>query len=173
VHVSIIAAVAHNGLIGRDNRLPWHLPRDLKRFRKLTLGNSIVMGRRTFESLGRPLDGRHNIVLTRNTEYRLEGCHVVRSLDEAIALARSLIDGDGAPEVFVIGGAEVFRDALPLARKVYLTTVSGEFEGNVYFPLDVPNSPEWRVVREEDWATDEKNPHPHRFQVFERRAQTP
>lgn len=154
--ISIIAAVANDGLIGRDNQLPWHLPRDLKRFRALTMGKPIVMGRRTFESLKRPLDGRHNIVLTRQ-ELAAPGCTVARSLDEALTLAAS------AREIMIIGGAAVFREALPLADTIYLTIVDGQFQGDVYLDLDFLQSASWIRTSEETWPPDEKNPFPLRF----------
>lgn len=127
--ISLIAAVARNGVIGKDNALPWRLPEDLRHFKAVTLGHPIVMGRKTWESLGRPLPGRHNIVVTRRTDYGLPGeCTAVNSLAEAIAAA------DDCGELFVIGGADLYTQALPLADRLYLTEIDAEFAGDAWFP---------------------------------------
>ncbi len=126
--VSIIAAIAANGVIGRNNDLPWHLPEDLKRFRALTMGHHIIMGRKTYESLGRLLPGRTTVIVSRNVDYRVEGAIVVPTLAQAIAACHD------DPEVFVIGGAQLYRDALPVADKLYLTELQDSFEGDVRFP---------------------------------------
>jgi dihydrofolate reductase len=158
-HVSIIVAAAPDGAIGRDNRIPWHLPADLARFKRLTMGHAIVMGRRTHKSIGRPLTGRRNIVITRQRDYRAEGCEVVGSLDAALAAA-----GDG--EVFVIGGAAIYREALPRASRIYLTRVEGTFEADTFFPeID---ERVWREVERVRGMTDDKNRHPHEFLLLER-----
>jgi dihydrofolate reductase len=126
--VTLVAAVAENGVIGRDNALPWRLPDDLKRFRALTTGHTVVMGRRTWDSIGRPLPGRTNVVVSRDSARRVEGARVVGSLDEALS---GLPDG---AEVFVIGGAEIYRLALPRADRLVITEVRASFEGDVYLP---------------------------------------
>jgi len=126
--VSLIAAVAANGVIGRDGRMPWHLPEDLKRFKALTMGHAIVMGRKTFDSIGRLLPGRRTIIVTRQPNYRVEGAEVVNSLDDAIALARN------DDEVFVIGGGEIYAQALPRATRLHLTEIAATAEGDVRFP---------------------------------------
>ncbi len=126
--VSVIAALARNRVIGIENRLPWRLPEDLAHFKALTLNHPILMGRKTFESLGRPLPGRTNIVITRNTHYRPDGCVVADSIPAAIALCRD------ADEVFFIGGAELYAQAIPLADRLYLTEVDIEAEGDAWFP---------------------------------------
>ncbi|MBX6393717.1 MAG: dihydrofolate reductase, partial [Burkholderiales bacterium] len=126
--ISLLVAVSDNGLIGRDNQLPWHLPADLKRFKRLSLGKPVLMGRKTWESLGRPLPERRNIVITRNRDYRAPGAEVTGSLEEAIRLA-----GD-AEEIMVIGGAEIFRLALPLADRMYYTHVHTVMDGDTFFP---------------------------------------
>ena len=126
--VSVIAALARNRVIGIENRLPWRLPEDLARFKALTLGHPILMGRKTFESLGRPLPGRTNIVVTRNPDYRPEGGLVAGSIDAALALCA------GADEVFFIGGAELYAQVIPLADRLYLTEVAIEAEGDAWFP---------------------------------------
>lgn len=130
--LSLIAALAANGVIGAGNALPWRLPEDLKRFKALTLGHPVIMGRKTFESIGRPLPGRRNIVLSRRPEYFAAGCIVAHDLESALAAA-----GD-ADELFVIGGGELYREALPLADRIYLTIVHGEAQGDVLFP-ELPN----------------------------------
>ncbi len=127
--LSLIAAIAANGVIGSDNAMPWHLSEDLKRFRALTLGHAVVMGRRTFESIGRPLPGRRNIVITRNPGWRAPGCDAVASLDEALDLC-----GGDAGEVFVIGGAQIYAEALPRAQRLYLTEIHRDFPGDTRFP---------------------------------------
>ena len=139
--ISIIVAVAENNIIGANNQLIWHLSDDLKRFKALTTGHSIIMGRKTFESIGRPLPNRHNIVVSRNKSLQIEGCTVVSSLQDAIALCVE------DSEVFVIGGGELYRQALPLASKLYLTKVHKSFEGDTFFPEIDMN--EWREVYSE------------------------
>ncbi|HEX9179329.1 MAG TPA: dihydrofolate reductase [Burkholderiales bacterium] len=156
--LSVIAAVARNGVIGRDNTLPWRLPEDLKRFRALTMGHHIVMGRRTWESIGRLLPGRSMIIVTRNPEYTVPGCAVTHSLAEAVALA-----GDD-PEVFVIGGAELYREALATAERLYLTEIRADFEGDAWFPEFDPDA--WIEVSR-DSGNDPATPHD--FVVYERK----
>ena len=133
--IHMIAAVARDGGIGKDNGLLCHIPADLKRFKALTMGHTIVMGRKTWESIGRPLPGRRNVVVTRNADYRAEGAEVVPSLEEAF---RTLADTD---TVFVIGGGEIYRQALPSADVVWLTKIDADFEGDTTFP-ELPES-EW------------------------------
>ena len=162
--VSAIAAVGNNGIIGREGRLPWHLPDDLKRFRAVTWGKPIIMGRKTHESLGRALPGRTNIVLTRRLAYQASGCTVVDSPGAALTQARSI----GADEVLVIGGSEVFRQFMPLCEKVYLTIVDGEFEGDVFFPMTLVDSPDWEVVHEGDFPADARNSFASRYRVLVR-----
>jgi dihydrofolate reductase len=129
--ISIIVAMSENRVIGVDNHLPWSIPEDLKRFKRITLGHPIVMGRKTFESIGKVLPGRTNIVVTREKTYRVEGGAVCHSFEEALEWARR---SPGSEEVFVIGGAEIFRLALPLASRIYLTEVRWPFEGDTFFP---------------------------------------
>lgn len=136
--LTLIAAVARNGVIGKDNRLPWHLPADLKHFKALTTGHAVIMGRKTWESLPpnfRPLPGRQNIVVTRNADYAASGASVVASLADAVAAAA----GD---EAFVIGGAELYATALPLAHRLQLTEIDADFDGDTHFPLIAPR--QWR-----------------------------
>jgi dihydrofolate reductase len=158
--IAIVVAMAANRVIGRDNRLPWHLPADLKHFKQLTLGKPIVMGRKTYESLGRPLPKRTNIVVTRDRDYAAPGCVVVHSLEDALQAA-----GESA-EVMVIGGAEFYRQVLPHTDTIYLTRVHAEFEGGTVFPE--LNEAAWREVGRTDCEPDEKNPWPYSFIELER-----
>jgi dihydrofolate reductase len=139
--ISIIVAMAANRVIGANNALPWHLPADLKRFKALTMGHHIVMGRKTFESIGRVLPGRTSVVVTRNPAWRAEGVVVAGSLAEALSKA-----GDDS-EVFVIGGEEIFREALAFANRIYLTEIDREFQGDAFFPWIDPDG--WRVSSRE------------------------
>lgn len=160
--------MSREGLIGDGRGMPWHLPSDLKRFRKLTLGKPIIMGRKTFETLGRPLDRRANIVLTRDQGYHAEGCLVAHSIPDALWAAMERSPSDEAAEVMVIGGGEVYRRTIGLCDRVYQTIVEGDFEGTTYFPIERLSGPDWRLVREESFQADELNPHPHVFRVLER-----
>ena len=157
--VSIIVAVAENGIIGRDQELPWRLPDDLKRFKALTIDHAIVMGRKTWESIGRPLPRRTSIVLTRQPGYAAPGAIVVRTPEEALAAA-----GDG--EVVVIGGGEVYRLFLPLADRLYLTVVHASPKGDVRFPELPANA--WLLVAEEHHPQDAKHAQSFTFQTLER-----
>jgi len=159
--ISLIVAVADNGVIGRGNALPWHLPEDLKRFKRLTMGKPIIMGRKTFESIGKPLPGRQNIVVTRDPDYRRDGITVVHDAASALRAAGQV------PEIMVIGGAELFRSLLPRAARVHLTRVHGNIEGDVRWPeLDLR---EWQVVAREERAADDRHAHDMSFEVLERR----
>lgn len=133
--------MAANHVIGRNNALPWHLPADLKRFKALTMGHPVVMGRKTYESIGRPLPGRRNLLVTRRSDYAAPGCEVVHSLDEAIAAC------SGAPDIFIIGGAELYRESLPRADCLEFTEIRADFEGDAVFPALVPG--QWRETRRE------------------------
>jgi dihydrofolate reductase len=158
--LSVIAAVARNGVIGRDNDLPWRLPADLRRFKRLTMGHSVIMGRRTFESIGRPLPGRRFVVLSRRADFRPEGVAVAASLDAALGACA------GEDEVFVIGGARLFAEALPRADRLYLTRVDAEPAGDVVFPALDPAA--WRLREEEAYLGDAEHAHAMVFQVYER-----
>ncbi|MDR3618854.1 MAG: dihydrofolate reductase [Paludisphaera borealis] len=162
--VSFVVAMSRDRVIGRRGELPWRLPRDLKHFRELTWGKPIVMGRKTHESLGRPLPGRTNIILTHRPGFAAPGCVVVGSIDEALDQARAT----DADEVMIVGGGEVYRDVLPLCSKVHLTLVEGDFEGDTFFPVDLLGSADWRTVREERWEADERNPYDARYLVLTR-----
>lgn len=142
--LAIIVAQSSNRVIGIENRLPWHLPEDLKYFKSVTMGKPIVMGRKTFESIGRPLPGRKNIVITRQSDWQADGVAVTHSLDEALAMGRSAAAEASVGEVMVIGGAEIYREALSLAETLYVTEVGAELQGDAHFPeiLDT----QWREV---------------------------
>jgi len=142
--VAIVVAVADNGVIGRGNTLPWQLPDDLQHFKRTTLGRPIIMGRKTFESIGRPLPGRLNIILTRDEAWRVEGVTVAHSMEEAIDIAEGQALIDGADSVMVIGGAEVYRQAMPFASRAFLTRVHGNVSGDAYF--DLTELASWREV---------------------------
>jgi len=159
--IAFAVAMDEQGVIGRANALPWHLPADLRHFKSVTLGKPIVMGRRTHESIGRALPGRHNIVVTRDRAYTAAGCTVVHSVAAALAVA-----GD-AEEVVIIGGAELFEALLPRTERIYLTRIHARFQGDTFFPE--PDPAQWREVQREDHLPDERNPHPYSFLVLERR----
>jgi dihydrofolate reductase len=161
--ISLIVAMDANRLIGAGNALPWRLPGDMKRFKGITLGKPVVMGRKTYESIPaqfRPLAGRHNIIVTRNQDYQAEGCTVVHSVAEALAAA-----GD-VPEIMIGGGAQLYRALLPQANRLYLTLIDSTFEGDTYFPpLDFG---QWRQLSSEEHPPDEHNPFGYRFMILER-----
>ena len=158
--ISIIVAVAENGVIGSDNRLPWHLPDDLKRFKALSLGKPIVMGRRTFDSIGRPLPGRANIVISRQPGLTIAGAVVRHSLDAALVAAGSV------PEIVVIGGAEIFRQVLPRTNTIHLTRVHARVAGDVLFPELDPAK--WREAAVEHHAADERHQYAFSFVTLQR-----
>ena len=160
--VSLLVAMSENRVIGRDNTLPWRLPADLKHFKALTTGRTIIMGRRTWESLPRrPLPRRRNVVITRNLDFEAPGAVAVHSLKAALR------EGAGDEEIFVIGGEQVFREALPFADRLYLTLVHASVEGDTYFPPFDESA--WRLVEENSHTPDEANPHAYSFQILERR----
>ena len=164
--MAVIVAAAENGVIGRNNALPWHLSEDLRYFKRVTMGKPIVMGRKTFESIGRPLPGRTNIVITRNTSFHAEGIQVVGSLAEALALAEDIALIDGARELVVIGGAEIYREAIPGADRLYLTEVHAQVEGDAYLPeIDWR---QWREVSRERHGASGPNPYDYSFVVYHR-----
>lgn len=160
--ISLIVAMDRNGLIGHGNALPWRLPADLRHFKAVTLGKPIVMGRRTHESIGRPLPGRTNIVISRDPDYMAPGCTVVASIDAALAAA------GGAPEVMLIGGAQLYTELLPRAQRIYLTHIDAAFEGDTWFPALTPA--DWRELERSEHVPDEHNPYPYSFVLLERRT---
>ena len=159
--LSIIVAVSRNQVIGKDNQLIWKLSADLKRFKALTTGHTIIMGRKTFDSIGKPLPNRTSIVITRQKDYKIEGCIVVNSLEEALEKAAD------QEEVFIIGGGAIYKDALAKANKVYYTKVHKDFEGDTFFP--VIDSQEWESVSREDCMPDEKNEYAYSFIDYKRK----
>ncbi len=162
MRIALIVAMSENGVIGRGGDLPWHLSADLKRFKKITLGHTLIMGRKTFESIGRPLPRRRSLVLSRDPAYRAPGAEVAGSLEQALAMAAS------EPRVFVIGGAAVFAEALPITGRLYLTRVHAEVEGDVFFPeLDLDS---WHLASEERSEADAKHAYAFSFRVYEKNA---
>lgn len=162
--LSLIVAVAENGVIGRDGSLPWHLPADLQRFKRLTMGHHLIMGRKTFASLPRVLPGRISIVLSRQAMNLPEGVQQAADWESALRQAAP------AAEIFVIGGAQVYAAALPHADRVYLTQVQATVPGDVYFPALDPD--QWRLVEEESHPADERHAFPYTFTCWERRLPT-
>lgn len=159
--LSLIVAVGENNEIGKGGKMPWHLPADLKHFKALTLGRPVIMGRRTFAAIGKPLPGRRNIVVSRDPAFRAPGCETARSFADALVLAA------GAKEIMLIGGGELYREALPRAQRVYLTRVHARFDADTFFPpLD---SAEWKETAREDHAADERNPFAYSFITLTRR----
>jgi len=161
--ISFIVAVSENNAIGKDNQLPWRLPSDMKWFKNKTWAMPVVMGRKTYEALGKPLEGRTNIVITRQENWHPAGVQIVHSIDQAIIEATKL----DAKEIFIIGGSEIFSAALPSADRIYLTRIHHQFEGDAFFPeLD---REEWALVSSKEQQPDEKNKYAHSFQVWERK----
>lgn len=159
--ISLIAALAENGVIGQNNALPWRLPEDLKRFRRLTTGHAVIMGRRSYESIGRPLPDRANIVVTRDSAFRAPGCTVVRSVEEALEAAA------GDNEVFVIGGGQIYAQALARADRLYLTLVHADIGGDVFFPRF--DADDWREISRVYHTADERHAHAFSFVTLDRR----
>ena len=158
--LSIVVAMDENRLIGKDNKLPWHLPADLAYFKKITTGKSIVMGRKTYDSIGRPLPNRRNIVISRNSKTLITGCEVLTSIDEVLSTTK---DED---EVMIIGGASLCEQLLPQVSRLYITKIEGEFDGDVYFPEY--DESDWRQVSCEYHLPDDSNQHAYHFLVLER-----
>ncbi|WP_447780283.1 type 3 dihydrofolate reductase [Aeromonas veronii] len=161
--ISMIAAMAHDRVIGKDNQMPWHLPADLAHFKRVTLGKPVLMGRKTFESIGRPLPGRRNLVISRNPDYQVEGIEVVGSVEAALAL----LAGSSVEELMVIGGGHLYAEMLPSADCLYLTQIDLAVEGDTRFPGF--DDGQWQRVDCESHPADEKNPHPYSFETWQRR----
>ena len=159
--ISLVVAASSNNVIGRDGGLPWHLPDDLRQFKRLTTGKPVIMGRTTFESIGKPLPDRHNIVMTRDPDFAADGCDIVSSISEALDLV------DESEEAMIIGGGQVYLDFLPLADRIYLTRVQADVEGDTHFP-DIDEA-EWRLVSSEHHAADDEHRYAFDVMVFERR----
>jgi dihydrofolate reductase len=158
--LSLIAAMTRNRVIGKDNGMPWHLPADLAHFKATTLNKPVLMGRRTFESIGRPLPGRHNVVLTRDPGFAAVGVDIAHDLDSAMALAQP------AEEIMVIGGANLYRQCLPHAQRLYITWIDAELEGDAHFPSWDPD--EWREIHRERHPADERNAYDLTFVTYDR-----
>lgn len=164
--LSVIVAMAHNRVIGLNNQMPWHLPADLAWFKKNTLNKPVIMGRKTFESIGRPLPNRHNIVISRRIESidnKISNVSWVKSIDEAISLAQE----QQPDEVFIIGGGNIYQQILPLIDFLYLTHIDAELQGDTYFPDYLPE--QWQVIYQQDHQADEKNSYPYQFKILQRK----
>jgi len=158
-YITAVVAIASNYAIGKDNQLLWHLPKDLKHFKDITAGGTVIMGRKTFDSVGKPLPKRRNIVITRKP-ISIEGCEVVDSVDAALALCKT------EKEVFIVGGAEIYRQTMPLVNRIYLTIVHHSFDADTFFPeIDYK---EWKELEREDHETDEKHQFSYSFITLER-----
>lgn len=160
--ISCIVAAANNNVIGKDNQIPWYLPADLKYFKKMTTGHHIIMGRNCFESIGRALPKRTNVIITRDMFYTVSNCLIAHSVGEALSIA----EANGEKEAFIIGGGQIYDQTIDLWDKLYLTQVDLETEGDVFFPkLDMS---QWKKTKDIPGTKDEKNSHDHRFLQYER-----
>ncbi len=159
--VSIIVAIARDGVIGNNNSLLWHITEDMRYFRAVTSGHAVVMGRKTYDSIGRPLPKRRNVVITRQ-DISIEGCEVAHSLEEALAMH------SGEEEIFIIGGAEIYSLAMPLANRFYLTRVDASYSGDTHFPEW--SAEEWQMISSENFERGAEFEHPFSFEVYERRG---
>jgi dihydrofolate reductase len=159
--ISFIVAMDENRVIGKDNELPWHLPEDLKFFKRTTMGHPIAMGRKTHESIGRVLPGRENIVITRQLDYKSNNATVFYPMEEFVEYCRKQDD-----EIFVIGGAEIFKETFAYADRLYITHIYEEFEGDTYFPEF--NETEWELISCEKGIKDEKNPYKYEYRIYDR-----
>lgn len=162
--LSLIVAMAENRCIGIENRLPWHLPEDLKFFKRTTLGKPIIMGRKTFDSIGKPLPGRINIVVTRNDAWEYEGVKVANTLDAAIEEARQVCDANDIDEAVIIGGEQIYRLALECVNCLYITRVKAVVEGDAFFPEF--NQSEWRIADKSEHFSDERNPYDYTVECW-------
>ncbi len=159
--VSLVAAASENNVIGKNNTLPWRMPADMKFFKNLTINHTVVMGRKTYESMGKPLPGRKNIIITRNKDFKADGCIVLGSFPEVLEYCKT------ESEIFVIGGAEIYHQLISKADKIYLTRIHSKFEGDAYFPDIQAN--EWEETLRSSFTADEKNPYSYSFLEFLRR----
>ncbi len=155
--IKIIVAISKNRIIGDSNKLIWNLPADLKRFKDITTGHPIVMGRKTYESIGRPLPNRRNIIITRDQNYTIDGCEVVNSIEEALLLTGN--------DCFIIGGGEIYRQSLNIVDRIYMTVIDEDFYGDTSFP-ELPSH--WCVSKQEDFLSDEVNTHNHSFLIYDK-----
>lgn len=162
MNISIIAAVSRNNVIGYKNALLWHLPEDMEYFQKMTMGKPIIMGDKTFESIGKALPKRTNIVLSKDQSYKAPGCIVAHSIEEALQIASK-----ENKEIMIIGGESIYKQFLPLANKMYLTLIAANFKGDAYFPEY--NKKEWEEIKRTNHPADKKNPHPYSFVILEKK----
>ena len=162
--IALVAAMSRDRVIGKDNKLPWSMPRDLRRFHDLTSRKPVIMGRKTYESIGHALEKRRNIVLTRNLQYAAPGCTVAHSVPEALRATAE------TSEVMIIGGEDIYRQFLPLADRIYLTVIDADFDGDAYFPEFALS--EWKEVLREPHEPDNENPYRYTFFTYERRPST-
>jgi len=165
--LSLIVAMSANRVIGKDNGLIWHLPNDLKFFKTKTMGKPMIMGRNTFESIGKPLPGRTNIVVTRNQTYSADGIVVTHSLEQALTLARDIAVKDNVEEVMIIGGAQIYEQSLKMADRLYLTKVHAHLEGDAFFPEF--NMDDWQEVERQDFKASEKNTFDYSFIILDKK----
>lgn len=162
MHIAAIFAMSTNRVIGKDNQLPWHLPADLKHFKEITLNHPILMGRKTYQSIGRPLPNRCNVIITHDKHFEAPGCIVVHSIETALeAVATS-------DKVFVIGGAYLYEQMLPQTQRLYMTLVHHHFDGDAFFPNIHPA--EWQEIERQDFAADERNPYSYSFSILDRKS---
>jgi dihydrofolate reductase len=166
LNISFVVAASENNVIGKDNKLPWHLPNDLKFFKNTTWAMPVIMGRKTFESFGKALCGRTNIVITRQTDWKADGVIVVNNIEQAVEAAAAT----DTKEAFIIGGGDVFRQSWKRAGKIYITRVHAEFEGDAFFP-DIPEN-KWRLVSDTTFEVDEKHRYSYSFQVWKKRIES-
>ncbi|MCB1704178.1 MAG: dihydrofolate reductase [Halioglobus sp.] len=164
--VAIIVAVADNGVIGKDNALPWKIPEDMQHFKRITLGKPVVMGRKTYESIGRPLPGRTNVVISRDPQFQAGGVEVARSLEQALALAGAIAERDGVEEIMVMGGAQIYRETLPVADTLYITEIHASVDGDACL-CDI-EWPLWREISREHRAAQPPNPYDYSFVCYQR-----
>ena len=170
MRTSLIVAAAENGTIGQNGRIPWHVSADLRYFRQVTMGAPVIMGRKTYESIGFALPGRSNIVVTRNKTFQAPGVDVVLNLEDALRKARAILEKEGGEELFVIGGAEIYAQAMRMADRIYLTRVHAEFPGDVFFPPLEEDS--WKEVASEKQLAESENSPSFSFMIFERVVRT-
>ncbi|MEI2757256.1 MAG: dihydrofolate reductase [Chitinophagaceae bacterium] len=162
MNISLVVAAASNNAIGKDGKMPWHLPADMKHFKNITWGMPVVMGRKTFESLGKPLTGRKNIVITRQTGWKANGAIGVQSIEDAFFVAQQA----DVNEIMVIGGGEIYKTLFDKAKRIYLTRVEAEPEADTFFPVLLRE--QWRLISQQNFEADEKNPFNYSFQIWDR-----
>ena len=163
--LSILVAMARNRVIGQNNTLPWHLPADLRHFKSLTMGKTIVMGRKTYQSIGRPLPGRANIIITRQTSYEVPGAVVVNSIEDALKVCRETSVHDS--EIFIIGGEKLFRQTIKICQRMYITEIQRDFEGDTFFPEFNPN--DWEETQRDKHFSDDDNRMEYHFVILDRK----